>query len=113
MSLVNEQDLFLRHVAMLINKVHLMGYQVTGGELWRTPEQQEIYFKNGKSKTLTASKHLNRLAIDLNFFKDGKLIVKRNELFEIGNYWEGLDDKNKWGGNWTSIVDTPHFERQV
>ena len=42
---------------------------MTGGELARTPEQQAIYFKTGRSKTMN-SIHLKRCAIDLNFFKD-------------------------------------------
>ncbi len=52
---------------------------VTGGELARTPEQQAIYVKTGRSKTLN-SIHLKRCAIDLNFFKDGKIIWDKDVL---------------------------------
>ena len=112
MSLVNEQAEFLKDVAKLINKCFELGFVVTGGELWRTSEQQEIYLKKGLSKT-SNSMHLKRCAIDLNFFKDGVLVGKREPLVPIGEYWQSLNPKNRWGGNFTSIVDCPHFERNV
>lgn len=112
MKLVNEQAEFLKDVAKLINKCFELGFVVTGGELWRTSEQQEIYLKKGLSKT-SNSMHLKRCAIDLNFFKDEALVGKREPLVPIGEYWQSLNPKNRWGGNFTSIVDCPHFERNV
>ena len=72
MSNVREQASFLLDVCLLINKATEMGFQVTAGELYRTPEQQEIYVKTGRSRTMN-SLHLQRRAVDLNFFKNGKL----------------------------------------
>jgi peptidoglycan L-alanyl-D-glutamate endopeptidase CwlK len=57
------------------------------------------------------SLHLKRCAIDLNFFKDGKLIYDIKQLQIVGNYWESLHEKNEWGGNWKSFKDVPHFQR--
>jgi hypothetical protein len=57
--------------------------------------------------------HLKRCAIDLNFFKDGKLIWDREQLAPIGAYWQSLNPKNRWGGNFKTLVDVPHFERNV
>lgn len=116
MSLIRDQSVFLMHVAELINKATEMGFQVTGGELYRTSEQQALHIKNGRSKTMN-SQHLKRLAVDLNFFKtasDGslKLTYEVEELRPIGQWWEGLDPANRWGGNWSSFKDTPHFERR-
>jgi peptidoglycan L-alanyl-D-glutamate endopeptidase CwlK len=88
---------------------------VTGGELFRTQEQQEIYLKNGKSKTKN-SMHLKRCAIDLNIFTmtEGKpiLCTDGDKIKSIGDYWESLDEKNRWGGNW-KWKDINHFERSV
>ncbi len=113
MGLVAEQDIFLGHVALLIIEARRLGFQVTGGELWRSPEQQKIYFDNGKSTTLTGSKHLNRLAVDLNIFKSGSLLSTKSSMQVLGDFWESLDSRNKWGGNWKSLVDCPHFERCI
>lgn len=112
MSLVVEQAAFLQDTCKLIQYASEQGWTVTGGELYRTPEQQEIYLKTGRSKTM-ASNHLKRCAIDLNFFKDGKLVWDKTQLAPLGAYWESLHPKNRWGGNFKSLVDVPHFERNV
>ena len=112
MSLVTEQAAFLLDAAKLIQKATELGFTVTGGELARTPEQQAIYVKTGRSKTM-ASNHIKRCAIDLNFFRDGKLCYDIATLKPVGDYWESLNPKNSWGGNWKSFKDVPHFERRV
>ena len=112
MSLAKEQAEFLLDVCKLIQYANNQGWMVTGGELYRTPEQQEIYLKTGRSKTM-ASLHLKRCAIDLNFFKDGKLVWDKGQIAPLGKYWENLNAKNRWGGNFRSLVDVPHFERNV
>ena len=112
MPLVNEQAEFLLDAVKLILKASEMGFTLTGGELYRSLEQQQIHFKNGRSKTMK-SNHLVRCAIDLNFFKDGKLTYDKALLKPIGDYWESLNPKNRWGGNFNSLVDVPHFERNV
>lgn len=116
MSLIREQSAFLLHVSELIKKASELGFFISGGELFRTPEQQALHVQNGRSATLN-SQHLKRLAIDLNFFKELpngelKLTYDIDELRPLGLFWEGLDDANRWGGNWTSFKDAPHFERK-
>jgi hypothetical protein len=115
MGLVEKQAEFLDHVTKLLAKANKLGFVVTGGELHRTVEQQKLYIEQGRSQTMN-SKHLMRLAIDLNFFKkktDGglELTYKVEELKPIGDYWESLHPNNNWGGNWNSFKDTPHFQR--
>ena len=112
MSLVVEQAQFLMDVCKLVVFATKQGFVVTGGELFRTPEQQEIYVKTGRSKTMN-SYHLKRCAIDLNFFKGGVLVYDKTVLQPLGDYWESLNKKNSWGGNWNSFKDVPHFERRV
>ena len=65
MNLSDEQWEFLKDVGKLINFIESQGDKATGGELLRTSEQQDIYMKTGKTKTLN-SNHLKKLAIDLN-----------------------------------------------
>lgn len=111
MSLSNTQFEFIQDVALLIQFIAARGWKVTGGELHRTLDQQKIYVDEGKSTTMK-SKHLNRLAIDLNFFKpNGELTYKKDDVQWIGNFWESLRPENEWGGNWEDFVDTPHFQR--
>lgn len=112
MSNVREQAAFLLDVCLLINKATEMGFQVTAGELYRTPEQQQIYVKTGRSRTMN-SLHLQRRAVDLNFFVNGKLCYDKDTLAPLGAYWESLHPLNSWGGNGVKLVDTPHFSRGV
>ena len=102
MSLLREQSTFLLHVAELIQKASELGFHLSGGELYRTSEQQALHVKNGRSTTMN-SQHLKRLAVDLNFFRampDGelKLTYDVEELRPLGQFWEGLDAANRWGG---------------
>ena len=112
MSNVAEQAAFLLDICKLIEKATELGFVVTGGELYRTPEQQQIHVRAGRSKTMN-SLHLSRRAVDLNFFKDGKLCYDKAELSPLGAYWESLHPLNSWGGNGVRLVDTPHFSRGI
>ncbi len=89
MSLVTEQAAFLLDVCKLVQKANELGFTVTGGELFRTLEQQQIYIKTGRSKTMN-SFHLKRLAIDLFIFKNGKLLSTKAELQPVGDAWEKM-----------------------
>ncbi len=109
MSRVAEQAAFLLDVCKMIQWATEQGYVVTAGELYRPVEMQQIYVKTGRSKTMK-SRHLDRLAIDLNFFKDGKLTY---ETEDVGRYWESLSHKNSAGMFWKSFKDAPHFERRA
>jgi len=116
MSLSEQQHLFLVDVAKVIRFVEGMHLRCTGGHLWRSPEEQQRLVDEGRSTTMQ-SKHLSRLAIDFNFFRqDAKgrwiLCMKKGILQPIGDYWEELSPYNAWGGNWESFVDLPHFERR-
>lgn len=120
MSLVAQQSAFLLDACLLIEEAVRRGFVVTGGELWRTQEQQDLYVKQGKSRTKDSC-HLNRMAIDLNFFKDGQLVTERKVLKPLGDWWEGLTPLNRWGGSWrgkidsgkSTFIDLPHFERML
>jgi hypothetical protein len=117
MSMVAEQSAFAHDVAELLKKAWELGFVITFGEAYRTQEQQDIYLKTGRSK-VRLSNHMCRCAIDLNLFKDGKL-CDREQIKPLGDFWETLSEKNRWGGNWrglvdkgrSSFIDTPHFER--
>lgn len=112
MSLVGEQWAFLQDVALLILKAKDTGYVLTAGEVYRTLEQQQIYMRTGRSKTMN-SMHLKRLAVDLNIFRGGRLVTSPAAIRPLADFWESLSPKNKWGGNWKTFKDLPHFERHV
>ena len=83
------------------------GFVVTGGELERKIEMQEIYIRTGRSKTIN-SMHLKRCAIDLNFFRDvdGKLQLTYDipTLKAVGDFWEGLRPEKEFVGRQLELV---------
>lgn len=111
MTLRQRQSIFMLNVAKLIQYAFENGFELTAGELFRSSEQQAIYVKTGRSKTMN-SLHLSRLAVDFNIFKDGKLVGKK-ECEPLGSYWESLHPLNSWGGNGVKLVDVPHFSMGI
>lgn len=112
MALSDDQWKFLQDVAKLIQFAAERGFKLTGGELYRTQEQQNFHKANGRT-TVGTSQHMKRLAIDFNIFlPSGALLQKAKDAQVLGDFWESLDPNNRWGGNWTTFVDAPHFERR-
>lgn len=111
MTLGQNQEKFTQDLVKLLNHLIDNGYAVRIGEVERTQAQQALYIKEGKSKT-SNSMHLKRCAADLHIFKNGEWLQSKLQLQSIGDYWEKLDQNNRWGGNFKTFIDTPHFERQ-
>ena len=126
MKLSEKQQIFSLNVACLIQYAHALGIGLTFGEAHRTESQGLLNFfgydvvkhgigllslvKRKRTSWTTHSLHLSRLAVDFNFFINGELTYKKEDLQELGDYWESLHENNRWGGNWENTVDTPHFE---
>ncbi len=117
MTLSDKQKIFTFNISKLITFAFSKGYELTFGEVYRTEEQQKLYVAQGKSKTMD-SRHLQRLAVDFNIFKDGQLINDPAIIQPIGDFWITLNTDNVWGGDWNrnhSILDETfkdpyHFE---
>lgn len=91
-----KQSRFAYWVAMLILKAIELGYEVTLGEAWRPPETAKINADNKKG--IKNSLHIDRLAIDLNLFLDGKWLQSTEDHRELGEWWESQGDDHCWGG---------------
>lgn len=117
MSLQKKQSVFTFNIHLLIEYAYKQGYELTFGEVFRTLEQQKIYFDSGRSKTMN-SRHIQRLAVDFNIFKDGALINDPKIIQPLGNFWITLNTDNVWGGDWNrnnnlldeTFIDPYHFE---
>lgn len=109
-ALRKAQAEFLLDIGKLVVFATSLGFEVTGGELWRPAEMQKLYVQTGRSKTMN-SLHGDRLAEDLNFFLDGKYVADVGVLRKVGAYWESLHPLNSWGGNGVNFKDAPHFSR--
>lgn len=96
MTLREKQSLFVRLVAQLIQKATELGYDLTFGEAYRTPEQAILNAKAGKG--IKNSVHTERLAVDLNLFKEGHFLAHTEDHRKLGEYWESLHPDCRWGG---------------
>jgi hypothetical protein len=110
-----KQSLFSQNVATLIIYIKNAGFLCTFGEAYRTPEQAQIYAKEGKG--IADSLHCKRLAIDLNLFsKDGHYLTDHDSYARFGEYWKTLHPFNRWGGDFPEyggkLCDPDHFEMQ-
>ena len=101
------QEEFAQSAAKLIQKAAELGYTVTLGEAWRTAEQAQWDADHGKG--ISHSLHMERLAIDLNFFKDGVYLTDGSKIKEVGTWWKSLGTNYRWGGDFQHLPDGNHF----
>ena len=84
MTLREKQSKFVLMVARLIDHAYFLGYEMTFGD---------AYAKTGH---MDGSLHYERLAIDLNLFKDGVYLTSTEHHEPLGLYWESIG--GAWGG---------------
>jgi len=96
MKLGERQRLFAKLLPRLIDKAYELGYEITLGEAWRPPETAAAYDAAGKG--ISNSLHIDKLAIDLNLFKDGVYLPHTQDHEPLGIFWESLHSECRWGG---------------
>lgn len=107
MTLREKQSVFILKVAGLIQQAYAMGYELTFGEAYRSPEEAARLAKIGKG--IEKSLHTQRLAIDLNLFKDGVYLSDSAAYKPLGDWWEAQSEPGIeccWGGRFN---DGNHF----
>ena len=112
MSLRKRQSEFARMVGLLIQKAYELGYKLTFGDAYIWVDEKRLgdlpfvsdldedEYEELISVILGHSKksfHYNRLAIDLNLFKDGKYLTKTEDHRFLGEYWKSIG--GTWGGD--------------
>ena len=90
MTLRQKQAKFAGMIARLILHAEALGYEVTFGEAWRHPDAT-----HGHPKSL----HKERLAVDLNLFKNNRYLSSTQAHAPLGEYWESLG--GAWGGRFS------------
>lgn len=95
MTLGQKQRKFTLMVSKLITFAYENGFELTLGDAYRDPRVHgEVGVK--KSYSSANSLHKERLAIDLNLFKDGKYLTSSEDHRPLGEYWESIG--GSWGG---------------
>jgi hypothetical protein len=107
MTLRQQQTLFTLCVAKLIIRAYEMGFELTLGEAWRPPEMAKLNAQSGKG--IANSLHGDRLAIDLNLFKDGAFLSRSEDHKPLADYWKTLHPLCCWGGDFKPNADGNHY----
>jgi len=105
-ALLDQQMEFPPLVAQLIQWVYAQGYTLTLGEAWRSPQEAAINAQTGAG--IANSLHTQKLAIDLNLFKDGQYLSDLESYRPLGDYWKTLHPLARYGGDFSS-PDMDHF----
>jgi hypothetical protein len=106
-TLSQKQAIFSVLVAKLILHAHSLGYGLTLGECYRSPEEAERLATIGKG--IKTSLHTKRLAIDLNLFIRGVYQADSGAYKPLGEWWEAQSTdayECAWGGR---FGDGNHF----
>lgn len=109
-TLRQKQSRFALGVALLIQKADEMGYSVTFGEAYRTPEQAALNAAKGSG--ISNSLHTERLAIDLNLFKGDRYITDGEGHTELGRWWKSLGTDYRHGGDFAKR-DWNHYSISI
>lgn len=88
--------MFARLLPRLLDKAHELGFEITLGEAWRPPETAAHYARTGKG--IGNSLHGERLAIDLNLFRNGAYLSSTESHRALGEWWERQHPLARWGG---------------
>lgn len=107
MSLRALQSQFAALVPRLIDKAIALGNEVTLGDAFRDSRVfGPLGFKQGYGHPSSA--HKQRMAIDLNLFKDGVFLSDTEAHRELGEWWEKQHPQARWGGRFKT-PDGNHY----
>jgi hypothetical protein len=108
-SLRATQSDFARLIPRLIDKAFELGFEVTLGDAYRDPRVfGPIGQKRGYGHSRSA--HKQRLAIDLNLFKDGQFLGTTEAHAPLGEWWERQHELARWGGRFD---DGNHYSFEI
>lgn len=110
LTLSQAQRAFSRCVGQLILHAYDQGYEITLGEAWRSTATARVYAEQGRG--IVNSLHSERLAIDLNLWRDGKWLQDSAAHEPLGTYWKGLHELARWGGDFRPRIDGGHYSFQ-
>ena len=112
-SKINLQGVDIRLVRIVEQAIKETKIDFTVTEGLRTPERQQQLVTDGFSQTMK-SKHLTGHAVDLVAIVNGKVSWDKEHYPEIARAMKKAASdqqvKIRWGGDFKSFFDGPHFE---
>lgn len=108
-ELLNNQIAFARLIPRLIDKAFELGYEVTIGDVFRDPR---AFGEMGKTIAYgnPRSAHKQKLAIDLNLYKNGNYLPNTEDHQQLGGWWKKQHPLARWGGDFgKNNLDGNHY----
>jgi hypothetical protein len=100
-----QQVMFAKLLPKLIEQAFALGFEVTMGECWRTPEQAAWNAAHGFG--IAKSLHTERMAVDLLLFKDGVLLTASSDYQPLADWWKEQNPLACWGGDFKNSAGLP------
>jgi hypothetical protein len=105
-ELLERQMRFARMVSRLLDHAHELGFDVTLGDAYRDPRVHgDVGVARGYGHARSC--HKLRLAVDLNLFRAGRLLVQTEDHRPLGEWWEAHG--GSWGGRFKPAADGNHY----
>lgn len=107
MTLFEKQQLFPQLLGRLFYRAEELGYTLTLGEAYRPPDVAALYAD--EKRGIKNSLHTDRLAIDINLFRNEIYLTHTEDYRELGEFWKTLSSDGytcTWGGDFN---DANHF----
>lgn len=108
-DLLTTQQRFALLVGRFLTELPALGYSVTLDEAYRPPETADLYARQGRG--LRNSVHCNKLAVDLNLFRNGTLCQTDADFKPAVDLWLSYAPDCRAGANF-SRKDYRHFSLQ-
>lgn len=105
----DKQVQFARLVPRLIDQAFALGFEVTLGDAYRDPR---VFGPMGQKRGYShpSSAHKQRLAVDLNLFKNGVFLEDTESHRPLGEWWKQQHPDARWGGDFR---DGNHYSFEV
>jgi hypothetical protein len=97
MTLRQKQSAFAALTVKLLQRILDAGYEFTYGDAFR---DHRVHGVPGVKKSYSSanSVHKQRLALDINLFKDGRFLTSTEDHRVFGEWWEKQHPDARWGG---------------
>lgn len=99
------QALFTALLSRLIEQAIKLGYVPVCGEVAR--DKATALANAAKGIGTANSLHIDRLAVDLLLFKDGKYLTDSADYQPLGEWWEKQNPLCRWGGRFKDSKGRP------
>lgn len=108
LTLGKKRQIFTHNIATLIIWGNTQGFNLALDQVKRTQIEANANAASGSG--IVNSLHLLGLAADILLYdNNGKYVTDGSFYTSLGDFWKGLHELNRWGGDFITRKDSDHF----